>query len=152
MKSRQQLRRYESLTKLRQRQEDMKAQVYATAERNVKTAKQECENLERQQQSLLQESTVSEEGQIDIERKRALIQFERYTAQRIVEQYAVIQERTVIAEGKRTELNSAMILRKMMETLSKHSREAIVNEWNRQERYDLDEIATQRAGQQKRKQ
>lgn len=151
MRARQRLRRYESLTKLRQRQEDMKAQVYATAQREVQVAIQERDQLELAQQALLNKTVVSKGDSINKQRQLALHRFERYTAQRIVEKDAVIQERTAISKDKHAELKGAMVLRKMMETLSSHARETIEKDWQLQERYSIDEIATQRANQPKRK-
>ena len=147
MRMKRRLRRYEALTKLRQRQEDMKAQVFSSAERHLRSAQQERDYLEEEQRLLLEQTIVSKGETIDKERQIALHQYERFTARRITEQNAVIQERTAIYNEKQTELKDAMVLRKMMETLCEQAREAIEKEWNRQERYGLDEIATQRAAQ-----
>ena len=149
MRARQRLRRYKSLTRLRQRQEDMKAQLYATAQREVQVAIQERNHLELEQQKILDKTVVSKGDSINKQRQLALQRFERYTAQRIVEKDALIQERTEISKDKHADLKGAMVLRKMMETLSKHTQEEIEKEWERQERYAIDEIATQRVSQSK---
>ena len=131
--------------RVRKRQEDIQAQVHAAAEHDLRVAQQSRDHLESEQQSLLNKAVVSKGESINKARQLALHQYERYTAQRIVEQDAVIRERTKIYDEQHAALKDAMVLRKMMETLTKHSREALVDEWNRQERYGMDEVATQRA-------
>lgn len=148
MRMKRRLKRYEALTQLRQRQEDMKAQVLADAERKLSSVQQERDHLERQQKMLLEKTVVGKGERIDKEQQLSLHQYERFTARKIVEQDSLIQERTAVYKEKRAELKDAIVLRKMMETLSKHARETIEKEWLRQERYSMDEIATQRAAQQ----
>ena len=148
MRMKRRLKRYEALTQLRQRQEDMKAQVLADAERKLSSVQQERDHLERQQKMLLEKTVVGKGERIDKEQQLSLHQYERFTARKIVEQDSLIQERTAVYKEKRAELKGAIVLRKMMETLSKHARETIEKEWLRQERYSMDEIAKQRAAQQ----
>lgn len=148
MRMKRRLKRYEALTQLRQRQEDMKAQVLADAERKLSSVQQERDHLEQQQRMLLEKSVVEKGETIDKEKQLSLHHFERYTARKIIEQDSLIQERKALYKEKRAELKDAIVLRKMMETLSTHAQESIEKEWLRQEQYNMDEIATQRAAQQ----
>lgn len=147
MNPKRRVRRYDGLRRVRQRQEDLKAQVYAKAVRRVRMAEEEKERLEERRFLMFREMPVSEGEAIDVEQQRRRHRYERYLARSIVEQDAVIGERKRAASEKHIEMSESVKLRKMMETLLDRSRERVLHDFRRQERYGLDEVGSVRAAQ-----
>lgn len=145
MKEQRKLQRLMELSDLRKRQENLKAQVFANAQRHVQTAESEKSQLEHWQQVLISESTVGAGDRIDAVHQRARQEYERFLAGRIVEQDVVIHELREIAEEKREEMQESVKQRRMMETLADHSRKSVDLEVKRLERLELDETASVRA-------
>ena len=145
MKAHRRVRRYGDLLRLRKRQEDIKAQVYANAVRSIRLAEHEKQVMEERRIALFIESEVTEGSVIDIEMKRKVQQYERHLARAIVEQDALIRERTLEANAKRVDMSESVKLRRMMETLLERSRDEVSAEYKRQERLDIDEVASVRA-------
>jgi flagellar export protein FliJ len=145
MKAQRRVRRYDDLLRLRKRQEDIKAQVYANAIRSIRLAKGEKNLMEERRIALFTESEVAEGSVIDMEMKRKVQQYERHLARAIVEQDALIHERTVDTNAKRDDMTESVKLRRMMETLLEHSRNEVSAEYAKQERLNIDEVASVRA-------
>lgn len=145
MKAKRQTKRFQDLCELRRRQENLKAQVYATALRHVNTAALERDNLQRTQIAMLTSAAVSKGEVINLEQQRMRYQYERYLANRVVEQDAVIHELQEIADTNRVEMHESAKLRKMMETLTERSQLSVDQEVKRQERLEMDETASVRA-------
>lgn len=145
MSARRRLHRYTDLRQLRLRQEEMKAQVYASAVRGVQLAEQAKHTLEERRRAMILEGRVESGGAIDAELLRRVQQYERHLARAIVEQDAVIHERTAVAKTKHSELNESVKLRKMMEALLDGARSEVADKITRQDRIDTDEIASMRA-------
>lgn len=145
MKAHRRVRRYCDLLRLRKRQEDIKSQVYANAVRGIRLAEHEKQLMENRRIALFVESEVAEGSVIDMEMKRKIQQYERYLARGIVEQDALIHERTLEVNAKRDDMSESVKLRRMMETLLEHSRDEVSAKYKRQERLDVDEVASVRA-------
>ncbi|MFP6582272.1 MAG: flagellar FliJ family protein [Candidatus Hydrogenedentota bacterium] len=145
MKAKRQTKRFQDLCELRRRQENLKAQVYATALRQVNTAESERGNLQRTQIAMLSSAAVAKGEVINLDQQRSRYRYERYLATRIVEQDAVIHELKEVAEGSRVDMHESAKLRKMMETLAEKSQVSVDHEVKRQERLAMDETASMRA-------
>ncbi len=144
MKAKRQSKRFQELCELRRRQENLKAQVYATASRHVNT-ELERENLQESQIAMLMGGAIDKGAVINVEQQRVRYRYERYLANRVVEQDAVIHELKEIAEDNRVEMHESAKLRKMMEKLADRSRVSVAQEEKRMARLEMDETASVRA-------
>lgn len=145
MREQRRLRRLLELSELRRRQENIKAQIFAGAVRHVQTAEAEKAQLQRTQQTMIEQSALKAGEWIDVQQHRALHQYERFLANRIVEQDVVIHELQEVVEEKRADMQSSVKLRKMMEKLAERSQNFVDHEVRKLERLEVDETASIRA-------
>lgn len=134
------------MVRVRRRQEDLKAQALAQAQRDVRTATEQREALDVYQRQMLGRAGELMQGDdVDASALRQVYQHERHLARLGIERDADIQRLQLIAEGKRRELEEALKQRRVVEQL-----EARAVEQYRRFRTDLeqkqnDEIAAVRA-------
>ena len=133
---------YDTLLRVRERQEDLRAQALATARREVLNAEAQRDELAREQMRMMSEAGERLRGDFDAADVRRFYQHERHLAQLSVEKAAEIQELETAAETRRQELEAASKRRRMVERLQERKRAAYIKHVNKLEQQQTDETAT----------
>ena len=131
----------EVLLRIRRRQEDLKAQALACAQREVNQAERERDMIVADQRRTLREAVLASREALDARKLLRFRQHERYLARLSVEKDAAIGELRQEAEGKRQELEGAMKHRKMVERLVERRDEAHQQALRKTEQKQTDEVA-----------
>ncbi|HOH33080.1 MAG TPA: flagellar FliJ family protein [Candidatus Hydrogenedentes bacterium] len=137
--------RYDTLLRVRQRQEDIKSMALAEMRRAVHFAEQQRAELVEQQLAALTAAGELARRQFDAGEVRRYYAYERHLARLAVEKDAEIRHLRTQERGRRTELETAMKRRKMLERLKERLEQAYDYVMNREERKRLDETAVNRA-------
>lgn len=144
--NRRRLKTLETMVRVRRRQEDLKAQALAQAQRDVRNAIEQREGLEAYQRRMLARAGELMAGEdVDASAVRQVYQHERHLARLAVERDADIHRLKQVAEAKRMELEAALKNRRMVEQLETRAVEQYRQFRNDLEQKFNDEIATARA-------
>ncbi len=137
--------RYDTLLRVRRRQEELKAQALAEVRREIERVTLERDELARQQQLALEKAEVRDGSVFRADEVQAYYQYERHLARMAVEKDARIRELGDLAEQRRMELDEALKQRRMVEKLAE--REAALRHaaTQKKEQANLDEAATNQA-------
>lgn len=133
---------YDTLLRVRERQEDLRAQALATARREVLNAQALRDELAREQLRMLSEAGTRLQRDFDAADIRRFYQHERHLAQLGVEKDAEIAELESAAEVRRQELEAASKRRRMVERLQERKRAAYIKHMNKLDQQQTDETAT----------
>jgi len=133
---------YDTLLRVRQRQEDLRAQTLAEVRRRERTAQAEREALAREQQRMLEDAGSVLTQHFDAADVRRYYQHERHLARMGDEKDIQIREIQVQAEERRAELEAASKRRRMVERLQERKREAYRVHLNKLDQQQTDETAT----------
>ena len=132
---------FDTLLRIRQVQQDLRAQDFASAQRQVFTAEQQRESLSLERLGLLDEAGRRARNRFDAREVRAFYQHERHLARLIDDADSEIRRLRAIAEERRVELEEAMQRRKMVEKLREHK----MNEYLAAIRKDEQKLSDERA-------
>lgn len=132
---------YDTLLRVRQRQEDFRAQALAFARREVQLAQAQRDELAREQQRMLDEAGTRLREHFDAADIRRFFQHERHLARLGDEKDIEIRELEDYAEKRRQELETASKRRRMIERLHERKHEAFLKHVNKLEQQQLDETA-----------
>ncbi len=136
---------YDALIRVRQLQEDLSAQAFAVAQRQVDRAKAERQALADQRVLTFQAADESTRERFDAREIRLYYQYERRLARLIDEKDADIVQLKGVAAERRDELEDAMKRRRMVEKLKDRKMEAYEAEVRKDEQKLTDETATNAA-------
>jgi len=133
---------YDTLLRVRQRQEDLRAQALAVALRDVRAAERERAELAERQRQALAAAGVHARDRFNPDQVRLYYQYERHLARRIDEKDASIHAFRGVAERRREELDEAMKRRRIIEKLKERLERAYAAHRVKQEQTLSDEVAT----------
>ncbi|MGI6458608.1 MAG: flagellar export protein FliJ [Candidatus Hydrogenedentales bacterium] len=137
--------RYDTLLRVRQRQEELKSMALAEMRRAVDFAEQQRAEILEQQFAALNAAGELTQREFNASEVRRYFSYERHLARLAVEKDAEIRHLRSQEHGRRKELETAMKRRKMLERLKERLDEAYDYVMNREERKRLDETAVNRA-------
>lgn len=133
-------KQYETLRRIRRRQEEMQANLLAIAERKTLAALDALRALETAQDSALESAGTGDPFQ-----GSRYIAYQRHLQGRAVEQHRTIEQLRGQANLRRRELQNAIKQRRMIDRLIQRAEQEIEAWRLKQEQLNLDEVATTRA-------
>ena len=136
---------FNTLLRVRKRQEEECARVLAAAQRDVAAAQKRRAELAREQMRTLDQAGQAAMKRFDAADVRRYHQYERHLARMADQTDAEIRELRGIADQKRRLLEAAMVKRKMIERLCERRAEAMRIYRRRQEQRRTDEAAANSA-------
>ena len=113
---------YDTLFRVRKRQEDQKAQALGMVRRDIQTTATRRDEIAREQRRTLDSAAAESQGKFDAEEVRRYYQYERHLAQLAVEQDAELARLRSVEEERRLELEDAIKQRRMVERLCERRR------------------------------
>jgi len=137
--------RYDTLLRVRRRQEDLRAQALAAARREVRIAKDHRARIAAEQMRALALAGEMMEGVFDASEVRRYYQYERHLARLRDSKDAQIRQLEAKAEIRRRELEAATKSKRVMEKLKDRQDGAYRDYLRTSEQRRLDEVATVRA-------
>jgi len=137
--------RYDTLLRVRQRQEELKALALAEVRREIRSVEMQREEILRQQRQMLEEATGRARGEFRAEDVRGYYQYERHLARLAVEKDARLGELRALEEKRRQELEQALKERRMIEKLNEKELAVHRAAVSKKEQAALDESATNHA-------
>ena len=142
---------FDMLLRVRERQEDIRAQALAVARRDVMTAERQREALVEQQRETFAEAGKRARAEFDAREVRMYYQYERFLARLVDEKDVAIGQFRRVAEERRVELEEAMKRRRIVEKLIERKRRAYAAELRKEEQTFADETAANYAAIARRK-
>lgn len=136
---------YDTLLRIRRRQEDLKAEALAAARRRVGAAERQRTELAQQQRRTLEEAGQAARRRFDAADVRRYYQYERHLAGLTVELDARIAELRNNAETRRDELEEAMKDRRIVEKLKERRDKMFLQKALKDEQRQSDESAVNQA-------
>ena len=136
---------YDALIRVRQLQEDLRAQAFAVAQRQVDRARTERQALAEQRALTLQAASERTRERFDAREIRLYYQYERRLARLADEKDAEIVQLKSVAAERRDELEDAMKRRRMVEKLKDRKVAVYEAEVRKEEQKLADETATNAA-------
>lgn len=133
---------YDTLLRVRQRQEDLRAQALAAARREILNAQAQRDELAREQARMLSEAGERLQQDFDAADVRRFYQHERHLAQLGVDKEVEIHALETAAEARRQELEAASKRRRMVERLHERKHAAYIKHLNKLDQQQTDETAT----------
>ncbi len=136
---------YAMLLRVRKRQEEIRAQALAEAQRIVNRTQTEQREIADTQKRTVEEATIEVRTLVSPGRVSALLRYERHLASLSVRKDAELIEARRIAGERREALSEAMLLRKTIDRLIEKARLRQMADALVQERRAMDETASIRA-------
>lgn len=133
---------YDTLLRVRQRQEDLRAQALAAARREVNMAMAQRDDIAREQLHMLAVADERLRSEFDAADVRRFYQHERHLARLGVEKDSEIRELEAIAEERRGALEAASKSRRIVERLQERKHAAYSKHVRKIEQQQIDESAT----------
>jgi flagellar FliJ protein len=133
--------RFDTLLRIRQRQEDQKSMALAEARRALQAARVRQAGIVEHQRAMLAQAAALAQARFDASEVRRYYQHERHLAQLAVEQDATVRQLEHAAETRRGELEEALKRRRVVERLRERRLAARRDALHRAEQQVLDEIA-----------
>lgn len=130
-----------TLVRIRERQEDLRAQALAGARHAVTHAEQQRESILQMQRDTLEQARETAQRHFDASDVRRYYQYERYLSRLADVKDAEIRKLEAQAEQRRRELEEALKQRRMMEKLHERAEEARLRSFRQFEQKALDEVA-----------
>jgi flagellar export protein FliJ len=132
---------FDTLLRIRKRQEDIRARALALARREVQRAEQELAALETRQREILEEAGKRATKRFDAIEIRLYYQYERYLARLADEKSAQAIELRAQEQKRRAELEDAMKQRHITEKLLARKRRIYLEEVRKEDQAFADETA-----------
>lgn len=136
---------YETLVRVRKRQEEIKVITLAATRRDISNAEAERAGIAARQREALEQASEIAKSEFDASDVRRYYQYERYLARLAVRKDADIRGLQRKAEGQRRELLEATKKRRISEKLEERTAEAYHDHVLKQAQKQIDEVATNRA-------
>jgi flagellar FliJ protein len=137
--------RYETLLRVRQRQEELKAMALGEVRREIQVTEKQREEILNQQRRMLEEAKERAQGDFRADDIRGYYQYERHLARLAVRKDARLVELRALEEERRRDLEEALKARRMVEKLSEREWAAFRAAVGKKEQAALDESATNHA-------
>ncbi len=134
--------RYETLLRIRKRQEDLRAGALASARREVRRAQDERSHLSEEQRNTLLRAQDLIQQEFDASDVRRYYQYERHLSRLAVAKDAEIRQLEGVAEQRRAELELATKRKKIVEKLKENQNAAYAKHVMKLEQRQSDETAT----------
>lgn len=136
---------YETLLRVRQRQEEVKGAALAAVRHEIAATAQQRTELVRQQMHMLEMAGQTARRHFAAAHVHHYYLHERYLARLAAEKDARVAELRRVEEQRRAELEEAMKRRRIVERLKELQQHEFLVELDRQRQRFVDEIATTRA-------
>ncbi len=134
--------RYNTLLRIRKRQEDLRAYALAASRRDLQLARDERARIvEEQQQMLARAGELAQRG-FDASDVRRYYQYERHLARLGDVKDASIRQLEQATEERRAELEEATKAKRIVEKLVERKMDVYQHELRKLEQKTLDEVAT----------
>jgi flagellar FliJ protein len=134
--------RYDTLLRVRKRQEDIQAQSLAVARRDVLVARRQRSKLAQERQETFQHAGEMIHPRFDASEVRRFYQYARHLAYLGDLKDMEIRELLVVSEEKQKDLEVALKARRIVEKLKERKMAAFQKELAKQEQQAIDEVAT----------
>ena len=133
---------FDTLLRIRQRQEDLYAAALATARRDVRHAEQKRDTISQAQQLTLQKAGERSHALFDPREIRTYYQYERHLQRLADVSDAEIRQLNKVAEERRQELEEAMKRRRIIEKLIERKMRVYHEEVRKEEQHQADEVSS----------
>lgn len=133
---------YNTLLRIRKRQEDLRAQALAAARRDVRGVERRLDEIGLEQTRTLMRAGKRASRGFTASDVRRYYQYERYLAHLATQSDAELAELRVQAQERRQELGDAMKRRRILERLKERRQQAFETELNKEMQAMADEVAT----------
>lgn len=133
---------YDTLLRIRRRQEDLKAGELAAAQRAVNALHEQRAQIVVAQQLALEQAQVTGGAQFDASEIRSYFQYERHLAKLRDDKDAELRAKQTAVDACRGEAEQAMKDRRIVEKLRERKRVAWLYARRRAEQQVMDEVAT----------
>lgn len=143
--TRKRIERYGLLRRIRQRQEETRANVFAIAERKLLSAKQELDAIETEQKEVIHRAQDQADTLHEVPKINQYLQYERHLGRVAVQKSEHIGILTLDTDEKRRELQEAVKQRRIIDRLIEKSEQRLNERMKKREQLAMDEIATTRA-------
>lgn len=137
---------FEVLLRVRERQEQLRAQALASTRREIRIHEHQRDALHQEQARMFAEAGRESQESLSARRIHGYFQYERHLARETVEQDAAIRELRNVEAERRAELEEAMKRKRIVERLHERDLEERLEEFRKMEQKNADEIASGRAG------
>lgn len=137
--------RYQTLLRVRKRQEDLKAQSLADVRRRIRAAREQRADIVRLQVDMLTEASQRASRRFDAATVHQYYQYERHLARMAVETDAQLEHLRAIESERVAELQAAIVKRRTIERLEERQEEAFAKQQAKDEQKSLDEISVNHA-------
>jgi len=136
---------YETLLRIRRRQEDLKAQALAVARHEVEVAQAQRRHLAEEQRGILDQAGERSRAYFDASDVRRYYQYERHLARLRDAKDAEIHALRDIEEERRIEVEEAAKRKRIVEKLKERHGVAWLRQWRKNEQRLMDEAGTTHA-------
>lgn len=133
---------FDTLLRIRQVQQTLRAHDLATARREIAAAERQRADLVQERLSLFDEAGRRARDRFDAREIRAYYQYERYLSRRIDDQDSELRRLEGIAAERRIALEEAMKRRRMVDKLRERKMDVYMHEVRKDEQKLSDEKAT----------
>ena len=133
---------FDTLLRIRQRQEDLYAAALATARRDVQRAEQQRDAITQAQQLMLEKAVQRAQALFDPREIRTYYQYERHLQRLVDMRDAEIRKLKKVAEERRQELEEAMKRRRIIEKLIERKMHTYHEEIRKEEQHQADEVSS----------
>jgi len=134
--------RFDTLLRVRKRQEEIQAQALAVAKRSVQTARDQRSKLAQERKNTFQQAGKAVHPRFDASEVRKFYQYARHLAHLGDLKDVEIRELVTLAEERQEELEDAMKARRIVEKLMERKMTVFKKELAKQEQKAIDEVAT----------
>ena len=136
---------YDTLLRVRRRQEDLRAQALAAVRRDLEAAESHRADIANERMCTLRRASETASRGFTASDVRRFFQYERHLALLGTEADARIRELREAVAGRREELEEAMKQRRIVEGLREQRQTAFLRELNKEEQAMADEVASNAA-------
>lgn len=142
---------FDVLLRVRERQEQLRAQALAETRREIRSHESQRDALHEEQTRMFSEAGRESQATISAQRVHGYFLYERHLAREAVEQDAIIRELRGVESERRTELEEAMKRKRIIERLKERDLNDRMEEYRKMEQKNADELASGRAALRARK-
>jgi len=136
---------FNTLLRIRKRQEELRALAFAGARREVRTAERERDELSAWRLEMFDEAGTRARAVFDPGDVRLYYRYARHLARRIDDKDAQIVQLSGVAEQRRVELDDAMKRRRIIEKLLERKERQVREDVRKAEQKAADETASKYA-------
>ncbi|GJM27139.1 MAG: hypothetical protein DHS20C16_35540 [Phycisphaerae bacterium] len=137
--------RLASVLRIRERQEELRAQALAETQTVIQKTEHRRTELVTLQRTMLSDADALMRAEFDAADVRRYFQYERHLSRCVVDTDAQLAQLTGVASDRRVELEAAILKKKVIERLQVRHRAAVADDDRYWEQRTNDEIASGRA-------